>query len=114
MALIEYASRPFPIFAKLAVMLRNLPAVQFVFVKGWAPLRSDKTYGEPLISDFLDEVPGVSRSALDQPVATLKPPCEITIPKPTSSDQSEREKLIRRRWVETGIKMWNPDFASLN
>lgn len=25
------------------------------------------------------------------------------------SDQSEREELIRRRWAETGIKMWNPD-----
>jgi hypothetical protein len=25
------------------------------------------------------------------------------------SEQSEREKLIRRRWAETGIKLWNPD-----
>jgi hypothetical protein len=31
----------------------------------------------------------------------------IAVPKP--NDQSEREKLIRRRWTETGIKMWNPD-----
>ena len=25
------------------------------------------------------------------------------------SDPSERKKLIRRRWAETGIKMWNAD-----
>jgi hypothetical protein len=25
------------------------------------------------------------------------------------SEQSEREKLIRRRWAETGIKLWNSD-----
>ena len=25
------------------------------------------------------------------------------------NEQSEREKLIRRRWAETGIKLWNPD-----
>jgi hypothetical protein len=60
MALTEYASGPFPLFAKLAIMLRNLPAVQFVFAKGWALLRSDKTCGEPLINNFLVEVPGVS------------------------------------------------------
>jgi hypothetical protein len=107
MALTEYALRPYPIFAKLAVMLRTLPAAQFLFAK---VLRNDKTFGEPLISNFLDEAPGASRSTLDQPVATLKSAGEIAIPEPTSSDQSEREKLIRRRWVETGIKMWNLDF----
>jgi hypothetical protein len=110
MALTEYALRPYPIFAKLAVMLRTLPAVQFLFAKVSALLRNDKTFGEPLISNFLDEAPGASRSTLDQTVATLKSAGEIAIPEPTSSDQSEREKLIRRRWVETGIKMWNLDF----
>jgi|ERR1700676_5198181 hypothetical protein len=113
MALTEYALRPYPIFAKLAVMLRTLPAVQFLFAKVSALLRNDKTFGEPFISNFLDEAPGASRSTLDQPVATLKPPGEIAIPEPTSSDQSEREKLIRRRWTETGIKMWNPDFQGV-
>src|SRR6185369_1852471 len=28
---------------------------------------------------------------------------------PEMNDQPDREKLIRRRWLETGIKMWNPD-----
>jgi hypothetical protein len=104
MALTEYASRPFPILSKLAVMLRNVPAVQFAIAKVSALLRGDKTVGAPLISKFLDEAPSVGRSTVDQPVG------EIAIPEPTSSDQSEREKLIRRRRVETGIKMWNLDF----
>jgi hypothetical protein len=29
---------------------------------------------------------------------------------PKANDQPDREKLIRRRWLETGIKMWNPDY----
>jgi hypothetical protein len=28
---------------------------------------------------------------------------------PADTGQPEREKLIRRRWAETGIKMWNPE-----
>jgi hypothetical protein len=110
MALTEYALRPFPILSKLVVLLRNVPAVQFAIAKVSALLRGDKTGGAPLTSKFLDEAPSVGRSTVDQPVATLKAAGEIVIPEPTSSDQSEREKLIRRRWVETGIKMWNLDF----
>jgi hypothetical protein len=57
-------------------------------------LRSNKGSGEPLISEFLDETPGITKHA---------------IAASETKDQSEREKLIRRRWPETGIKMWNPD-----
>ena len=41
--------------------------------------------------------------------AVLQPSSDHTIAVPETNDQSEREKLIRRRWTETGIKMWNPD-----
>jgi hypothetical protein len=105
----QYASKPVPAFKKLAVMLRNLPAVQFVFAKFAALLRSKKDSGEPLISEFLGEASGVTRSTVDQPTAVLKPSGDHAIAAPETNDQSEREKLIRRRWVETGIKMWNPD-----
>jgi hypothetical protein len=106
----EYASRPVPVFTKLAVMLRNFRAVQFVITKFAALLRSDRASGEPLISKFLGEARGVTRNSVDQPVAILKSTGDIVIaaPKP-NDDQSEREKLIRRRWTETGIKMWNPN-----
>src|SRR5206468_2392781 len=29
---------------------------------------------------------------------------------PETDDRFAREKLIRRRWAETGSKLWNPDF----
>jgi hypothetical protein len=96
------------IFTKLAVMLRNIPAMQFVFAKFAALLRSDKGNGESLISKFLGEAPGVTGNSVDQHVATLKSSGDFAVAGPKSNDQSERENLIRRRWAETGIKMWNP------
>ena len=27
---------------------------------------------------------------------------------PKAKDQPDREKVIRQRWLETGVKMWNP------
>ena len=104
----EYASKPFPVFTKLAVMLRNIPAIQSILAKFAALLRSDKASGEPLISKFLGEAPGVTGNTVDQHVADLKSPGDFVIERPNSNDQSERENLIRRRWAETGIKMWNP------
>jgi hypothetical protein len=98
------------IFTKLAVMLRNIPAIQFVFAKFAALLRIKKGNGEPLISEFLGEAPGVTGDTVDQHAAVLKPSNDDAIGAPESNDQSEREKLIRRRWTETGIKIWNPDF----
>jgi hypothetical protein len=105
----EYASKPFPVFTKLAVMLRNIPAIQSIFAKFAALLRSDKASGEPLISKFLGEAPDVTGNTVDQHVAISKSSRDFVITGPKSNDQSEREKLIRRRWAETGIKMWNPD-----
>jgi hypothetical protein len=94
-----------PAFTKLADMLRNIPAVRLVFAIFAALLRSNNGRGEPPTSEFLDEAPGVTRNAVDQQAAVLEPSSSHEI-----ADQSEREKLIRRRWSETGIKMWSPDF----
>jgi hypothetical protein len=44
----------------------------------------------------------------DEDVDVPKPSSSRAIAAPETNDQSEREKLIRRRWLETGIKMWNP------
>lgn len=49
------------------------------------------------------ELPGVATAAL--PVAAPEVSTESTTA--ADSGQSEREKLIRRRWAETGIKMWS-------
>jgi hypothetical protein len=105
----EFVSRPIPAFAKLAVMLRSIPVVQFVYAKFAALLRNDKTSGESQVSKFLGEAPGIVENA-EQNSAGLKASGHHTIAAADSNEQPEREKLIRRRWAETGIKMWNPNF----
>jgi hypothetical protein len=102
----EYASKALPVFTKLAVLLRNISAT---FAKFASLLRSDKRSGsEPLIK-FLGDAPDVTGNTVNHRVAILKSSRDFVITGPKSNDQSEREKLIRRRWTETGIKMWNPD-----
>jgi hypothetical protein len=100
---------PLAVLTKMAAVLRNVPAVQLVFAKFAALLRSKKYSGEPLISEFLGEAPGVTRNTVDQHAAVLKRSSNHASAAPETNDQSEREKLIRRRWTESGIKMWNPD-----
>jgi hypothetical protein len=90
---------PLAVLTKLAAMLRNVPAVQFVFAKFVALLRNNES----------GEASGVIRSTVDQHAAVLQPSSDHAFAVPETNDQPEREKLIRRRWTETGIKMWNPD-----
>jgi hypothetical protein len=95
---------------KLSPMLRNIPAMRFVFAKFAALLRS----GKSIISKLLGEASGVAGNTVDQHLATLKSSGDFAVAGAESNDQSEndqseREKLIRRRWTETGMKMWNPD-----
>jgi hypothetical protein len=104
-----YFSKTPPVFTKLAVKLRILPAVRFVFGRFAALLRGHRRRGEPSIGEFLGEAPNVTRNAVDQDAAVPKPSDIQAIPEPEINDQTEREKLIRRRWAETGIMMWNPD-----
>ena len=99
---------PPAVLTKLVAMLRSVPAVQFVFAK-FETLRRNKESGEPLASEFLGEASGVTINTVDQHAAVLQPSSDHAIAVPETNDQSEREKLIRRRWTETGIKMWNPD-----
>ncbi len=143
----EYFSRPFPLVAKVASLLRNNAAVQFVIARFGRLLRSNKSSDEPLVSPFLGEMPGVEETpGLDEIPSPGEIPSFGEIPSlgesPTpseipgrddmpgaanadlpvaapqlsdesatvaQSDPSERKKLIRRRWAETGIKMWNAD-----
>ena len=105
-----YASKPLPVFTKLAILLRIFPAVQLVIAKFAALLRSDRGSAEPRTTEFVGEALGTTRNTADQHAAVLKPSSDYAIAAPESNGQSEREKLIRRRWEETGIKMWNPDF----
>jgi hypothetical protein len=70
---------PIAVFTKLAVMLRNHPAVQLVFAKFAALLRSKKGSGQALASDFLGEASGVTRSTVDQDAAVLQRPATMRL-----------------------------------
>ena len=104
---------PLAVLTKLAAMLRIVPAAQLVFAKFAALLRS-KESGELLAGELLGEASGVTRSTVDQHAAVLQPSSDHAIAVPETNDQPDREKLIRRRWLETGIKMWNPDMTRSN
>jgi hypothetical protein len=114
MSRVEYASKPVPVLAKLVVALRNIPAMQLVLGKLAALLRRDKKRTDSLNTRFVDETPDITESpdqqfAVVEPSAIVEPSCDDAIAAPPANDRSERENLIRRRWAETGIKMWNPD-----
>jgi hypothetical protein len=162
----EYLSRPFPLLAKLAALLRNIAPVRKAFARFGILLQSSKKSDEPLVSEFVgeipdvageipdivdktpavtdeapeiaDEIPGVTNKApavadeapettdetsavADEAPAivdeipdvseTSEPPAmapvvSLEVPPAPVCSLSAREQLIRRRWAETGIKMW--------
>ena len=99
------ASKAIAVLMKLAAMLHIVRAVQFIFDKLAALLRG-KGSDEMRANEFLGEASCTTRSPVVQH-ATQPPSDQIAVPK--MNDQSDREKLIRRRWLESGIKMLNPD-----
>ena len=104
----EYASKSLAVLMKLAAMLRIVSAIQFLLDKLAALLRS-KGSDELPADGFLDEASCITRSAGVQHPAVLQPSSGHAIAVPKTNDQPDRENLIRRRWLETGIKMWNPN-----
>jgi hypothetical protein len=131
----EYFSKPLSILNKLAEALRHFP-VRSIMARIAALLRGIGHRGEParaanflLEAPAVSESPGIAESAPDPAAArevavVAEPPdspavakiavaefamAERVIAQPEITGASEREKLIRRRWAETGIKMWNPD-----
>ena len=151
----EYLSRPFPLLAKLAALLRNIAPVRKAFARFGILLQSSKKSDDPLVSELVGEIPDVAHET--PPVADKAPeiagdPPGVTYEAPEIADEareatdetsavadeapatideipdvsetsegpvvsaevplaavcslSAREHLIRRRWAETGIKMW--------
>jgi hypothetical protein len=87
-------------------MLRIVQAVQFIFNRLSALLRGEGS-DEMRASEFIGEAPCITKSSGDQ--HATRSPSDHAISVPKANDQPDREELIRRRWLETGIKMWNPD-----
>ena len=98
---------PLAVLTKLAAMLRIVPAMQFVLDKLAALLRGNGSDELPT-DECLDEASCITRSAVVQHAAVLQRSSEHAIAVPKTNEPA-REQLIHRRWLETGIKMWNPD-----
>jgi hypothetical protein len=55
------------------------------------------------------EPPAVTENAVDPVAVVAEQPVAAAVAMPQTDPKSARQELIRRRWAETGIKMWNPD-----
>ena len=103
--------------AKLGLLLRKVAATAFEFAaKFKARVRLPEANGEIPISPALPEVAETAipaangNSASGELPACTDSPEQLSEPPPElSNGPSDREKLIRRRWNETGIKMWSSD-----
>lgn len=94
MSLADYASGPFPVLAKLAGLLRYTASAIFRLS---AHLRRAKPAEKSPASDFDRAPPAiVEHSPNDKVVAALE-----------TDPRGKRELLIRRRWAETGMRMWS-------
>ena len=104
------------ISAKLGLLLRKLAASALgVAAKFTARARLAEAAGEIPLSTGASEIsetatPAASgRGTPDEIHGYAKPPAQCELPPTMSGGPPEREKLIRRRWNETGIKMWSSD-----
>jgi hypothetical protein len=102
--------------AKLGLLLRKIAATALgVAAKFTARVRLPEAAGEIPISAGVAEVPETPIPAADGKSAPDEVPACASSPQPSkplsspSNGFPEREKLIRQRWTETGIKMWSPD-----
>jgi len=93
------------ISAKIGCLLRNFSALQFVVDKIAGLIRNRKpklsAFGVPAFSKGSDSDGGFGNA-----IGGIDVPGDSGL---VSRSQSEREQLIRRRWLETGIRIWNPD-----
>src|ERR1700687_4970758 len=61
----EYLSRPFPLLAKLAALLRNIAPVRKAFARLGILLHSSKKSDDPLVSEFVGGIADVAHEIPD-------------------------------------------------
>jgi hypothetical protein len=102
--------------AKLGLLLRKVAATALgVAAKFTARDRLPETAGEIPTSTVATEIPQAAipaangKGAPDELNACAISPDHSELLPMLSNGPAERETLIRRRWNETGIKMWSSD-----
>ena len=91
----------------MAAMLRIVRAVQFIFDKLAALLATARGATKCVPMSFSGKRPASPEARLTNMPHSRPATTRLQCRKRTTNP--DREKLIRRRWLETGIKMWNPD-----
>ena len=94
MSLADYTSGSFPVLAKLANLLRHTASAIFRFS---ALLRRKQTIEKSPASVF-DHAP---------PAIVWHPSSAEAVTSAETDPRAKRELLIRRRWEETGVRMWS-------
>src|ERR1700687_2328219 len=87
----EYLSRPFPLLAKLAALLRNIAPVRKAFARFGILLQSSNKSDDPLVSEFVGEIPDVADEIpdiLDETLAVTDEPPEIADEIPGVTDKA--------------------------
>jgi hypothetical protein len=118
-----------PILARIAALLRGLrsrgepvPAGNFLLeapAVTESPGIAERTpeqaaapevavVAEPVRRRAVAEV-AVAEVAVAKVAVAERVIADVAMVPPAGAGASERETLIRRRWAETGIKMWNPE-----
>jgi hypothetical protein len=81
-------------------------AVERVAVVPEPPVASERAVERVAV---VAEPPAVSENPVERVAVVAEQPGAADVAKPETDPKSARQDLIRRRWAETGIKMWNPD-----
>jgi hypothetical protein len=102
--------------ANVKLFLRKITALRFAIAAKLAALfrihegvRSSGASTPAGEAPDIAMAPVISKEAFDVPLAEPKPSDISERRQAPLNSPSDREQLIRRRWAETGIKMWNPD-----
>ncbi len=86
------------------------PAVPEATVEQVAVALEPPAVPESTVEQVADVVaPPIVTERPAEPLAAVVAPGAAAIAEPETDPRAAREQLIRRRWAETGIKMWNPD-----
>ncbi len=97
MSLADYALRPFPIVARFISFLRSVSAFSVACFRALVFFRAQEKAAEA--------------SAGNQPetraLTIVSDLSDLAAVAAESNPRAERERLIRRRWAETGTRMWN-------
>ena len=93
--------------AKVIWLLRNLPGLKFVLAR-FSELLRTRQVNPDLVSSSRADAPEITIPPLEARTLATSEVQVFDRSEEACGYRPDREALIRRRWMETGVKMWNP------